>query len=255
MTPSMPSSRPVRRAAATTALAAASVLALSGPAFAHVTVDPSEAPGGGYATLNFKVPNERDDASTTKLEITLPTDHPLATAMPEPVPGWDVKVESGKLEKPLEVHGEKIDEAPVKITWSGGTIEPGTFQRFPVSVGRLTEDADQLVFKAVQTYDNKEVVRWIEVAEDGGEEPDFPAPVLSLGEGGDDHHGHGDDDGKADGNDTDKASDDDTEKTAAGSHSGGGTDTTARVLGGLGLAAGVGGIAYGVLAGRRRNPA
>ncbi|WP_461030788.1 YcnI family copper-binding membrane protein, partial [Streptomyces sparsus] len=243
------SSSAPRRVAAAAAPAAASVLALSGPAFADGSVDPAEAAAGGYATINFKVPNERDNASTTKLEVTLPTDHPLSSVMPEPVPGWDVKVEKGKLDEPLEVHGEKIDEAPSKITWSGGEITPGTFQRFPVSVGRLPEDADRLVFKAVQTYDNKEVVRWIEVPEEGGDEPDHPAPVLALGEADDDHaHGGGTDDA---GDDTSGAGSDDTEKTAAGTDAGGTTDTTARVLGGLGLAAGIGGIAYGVLAGRR----
>ena len=65
------------------------VLVLSGPAFAHVSVQPQgEAAKGGYATINFKVPNERDNASTTKLEVNFPTDHPLASVMPQPVPGW-----------------------------------------------------------------------------------------------------------------------------------------------------------------------
>jgi hypothetical protein len=36
------------------------------------------------------------------------------------------------------------------------------------------------VFKAVQTYDSGEVVRWIEEAAEGAEEPEHPAPVLNL---------------------------------------------------------------------------
>lgn len=235
-----------RRLVAVGGLTAAAVLALGGPALAHVSVDPAEAPGGGYTTINFKVPNERDNASTTKLEITLPTEHPMASVMPEPVAGWDVDVETGKLDKPIESHGNKIEEAPVKITWSGGEIEPGTFQRFPVSVGKLPDDADELVFKALQTYDNDEVVRWIEIPK-GEDEPEFPAPVLALTapEGG-----HGGETGAGD-----AAKADDAEPAASAQDSGGAsaTDTTARVLGGLGIAVGVGGVAYGVLAGRRRE--
>ncbi|MBB1253398.1 YcnI family copper-binding membrane protein [Streptomyces alkaliterrae] len=238
----------MHRAATTLGVSAFAVLAAAGPALAHVTVDPAQAPAGGYATINFKVPNERDNAATTRLEVTLPTDHPLTSAMPEPVPGWEVKVDKGRLDKPLESHGRKIDEVPVKITWSGGSIDPGTFQRFPVSVGRLPEDADRLVFKAVQTYDNKEVVRWIEVPR-GDAEPDNPAPVLDLGEPAGDHHGGGSrsDDSPAARDAKDTAAAD----TAAADVTG--TDTTARLLAGAGLAAGVGGIAFGLLAGRRRT--
>lgn len=228
-----------RHLAALGGLSAVAVLALGTPAFAHVSVDPGEVPGGGYTTLNFKVPNERDNASTSKLEITLPVDHPMASVMPEPVPGWEVEVETGKLDEPIESHGAKIDEAPTKITWSGGKIEPGTFQRFPVSVGQLPDDADQLVFKAVQTYDNKEVVRWIEVPEEGNE-PEFPAPVLALGAA--ENSGHGASDAS-----------ERSETTASAGDSASATDTTARVLAGVGIALGVAGVAYGVLAGRRRN--
>lgn len=173
--------RLARRLPVVGGLAAGSVLLLAVPAFAHVSVQPGQAEQGGYATINFKVPNERDNASTVKLEVTLPADHPLASAMPQPVPGWKIDVTKSKLDKPLETHGKKLTEAVSKITWTadGGKIAPGQFQQFPVSVGQLPK-TDQLVFKALQTYDNDEVVRWIEPAKEGAPEPDNPAPVLKL---------------------------------------------------------------------------
>ncbi|GAA2466710.1 YcnI family protein [Streptomyces macrosporus] len=247
-----------RRLAATGAVAAACVVALAGPAAAHVSVNPDEAEQGGYATIDVKVPNERDNASTVKVELTFPADHPLASVMPQPVPGWDVKVTRTKLDKPLEVHGRQLDEVPSKITWTetDGGIEPGTFQQFPVSVGQLPEDVDRLVLKAVQTYDNKEVVRWIEEPTDDGEEPEHPAPVLRLvpAEDGDGHGGDdaAENDAAEDGADAETAADaDDTTENAA--ESGDASDTTARVLAVIGIVAGVGGIAFGVLAGRRRT--
>ncbi|AKN69062.1 membrane protein [Streptomyces sp. PBH53] len=237
----------VSRIAAAAAVAGTAVLALSAPAFAHVTVQPEgTAAKGGYAVVDFKVPNERDDASTTKLEVTLPAGHPIASVMPQPVPGWKAEVTKSKLDKPLTMHGEKIDEAVTKVTWTadGKGIEPGYFQKFPLSLGALPENTDELVFKAIQTYSNKEVVRWIEVPQEGQDEPENPAPVLELSAATDDHHGSG----------TAEKAAGKTEKTAA-ADSGDGSDTTARVLGVVGIVIGIAGVAYGVLAGRRRTTA
>ncbi|MGF1343795.1 YcnI family protein [Streptomyces flavovirens] len=232
-------------------VAASTVLLLAGPAAAHVSVQPQgEAAKGGYATVNFKVPNERDDASTVKLEVNFPTDHPLASVSPQPVPGWKIEVTKSELAKPLDVHGKKIDKAVSKVTWTaeGKGIEAGFFQQFPLSVGQLPEDADQLVFKALQTYSNKEVVRWIEEPTEGGEEPDSPAPVLQLTAVSTDAHGASADDksGEADHAKETTASSDDTASSSD-------SDNTARVLGVVGIVIGIAGVAFGVLAGRRRS--
>ncbi|MFB7218212.1 YcnI family protein [Streptomyces sp. NPDC056227] len=236
-------------------VAASTVLILAGTASAHVSVQPQgEAAKGGYATINFKVPNERDNASTTKLEVNFPTDHPLASVMPQPVPGWKIDVTRSKLAKPLDMHGQKINEAVSKVTWTAeGSkndlgIRPGEFQQFPLSVGQLPEDADQLVFKAIQTYDNKDVVRWIEEQKDGAEEPESPAPVLKLTAATTDEHGSTADD-KSGAATAAEAKDKNTEAASASSSS----DTTARVLGVVGIVIGIAGVAFGVLAGRRRT--
>ncbi|WP_424922064.1 YcnI family protein [Streptomyces sp. wa53] len=239
----------VSRIALVGGVAASTVLLLAGTASAHVSVQPQgEAAKGGYATVNFKVPNERDDASTVKLEVSFPTDHPLASVSPQPVAGWKIDVTRSKLAKPLEVHGKKIDEAVSKVTWTADDkgIEPGFFQQFPLSVGQLPEDTDQMVFKALQTYSNKEVVRWIEEPTEGGEEPESPAPVLALSAPAADAHGATADD---------RSGDAAEEKTTASSDdtSSSNSDSTARVLGIVGIVVGVAGVAFGVLAGRRRN--
>ncbi|MFC9589178.1 YcnI family protein [Streptomyces sp. NPDC056944] len=242
------------RAALAGGIALSSVVLLSGTAFAHVSVQPQgEAAKGGYATVNIKVPNERDNASTVKLEVNFPLDHPLASVMPQPIPGWKAEVTKSKLSKPLELHGKKINEAVSKVTWTadGSKIGPGQFQQFPLSLGQLPEDADELVLKAIQTYDNKEVVRWIEEQKDGAEEPENPAPVLKLSAASADHHGGAAPSASA--ATDEKAGHDDKagahEETAAASS----TDTTARVLGVVGILVGVAGVAFGVLAGRRRS--
>ncbi|MGK5637813.1 YcnI family copper-binding membrane protein [Streptomyces sp. URMC 126] len=230
------------RLAAVGTAAAAGVLLLAGPASAHVSVQPGTAQKGGYSTISIKVPNEKDNASTVKVELALDPKHPLVSVMPQAVPGWDVKVEKTKLDKPVTMHGKSIDEAVSKVVWTGGKIEPGNFQQFPLSVGKLPTDADELVFKALQTYSDDDVVRWIDPSKPGGEEPEHPAPVLKLV-----------DKPEADGKNGKEAP-----ATAAASDNdddGGSTDTTARVLGVVGIVVGVAGAAFGVLAGRRRTAA
>ncbi|MBB4982486.1 MULTISPECIES: YcnI family copper-binding membrane protein [Streptomyces] len=238
-------------------IALSSVVLLSGTAFAHVSVQPQgEAAKGGYATVNLKVPNERDNASTVKVEVNFPLDHPLASVMPQPVPGWKAVVTKSKLDKPLEMHGKKINEAVSKVTWTadGSKIGPGEFQQFPLSLGQLPEDTDELVLKAIQTYDNKEVVRWIEEQKEGAEEPENPAPVLKLSAASADEDHHGGAAPSASAGADEKAGHDaktaDHEETAAASSS---SDTTARVLGVVGILVGIAGVAFGLLAGRRRS--
>ncbi|GLY02597.1 MULTISPECIES: YcnI family protein [Actinoplanes] len=172
----------MKRAAAVSAVAAAFVLGVAGPAAAHVTVNPDSATQGGYAKVTFRVPNESDSASTTKLEINLPTDSPVGSVSLKPLQGWTAVAEKTKLATPVEVHGSPITEAVTKITWTaaaGSEVKPGFFQEFDVSLGPLPT-ADQMVFKALQTYSDGTIVRWIDEPNADGTEPESPAPVLKL---------------------------------------------------------------------------
>ena len=155
------------------------IVLVAGPAYAHVTVDPSQANQGGDATFTFTVPNERDNASTIQVEVDLPAANPIGSVSVQPVPGWTVAVEKATLAKPVTTDDGQVTEAVSKITWSGGTIKPGEFQQFPVSMGPLP-DTKELVFKALQTYSDGTVVRWIETTPAGGGEPDHSAPVVTL---------------------------------------------------------------------------
>lgn len=172
--------RLVRRIAAIGAVCAVALLTLAGVAWAHVTVNPHTAQQGSYTKVSFRVPDERDDAATTQLEVDLPIDHPIASVQTRAVPGWTSTVQKTTLAKPITTDDGQVTEAVSKITWTGSKIPPGSFEEFDVSMGPLPTDTDELVFKALQTYDNGEVVRWIDTAPKGAPEPDHPAPVLAL---------------------------------------------------------------------------
>ncbi|MFE4513264.1 YcnI family protein [Kitasatospora sp. NPDC056783] len=240
-------SLPTRRIAAVALTAAASVVALAGPAFAHVTVNPGAAAQGGYTAVDFRVPNESDTASTVKLEVNLPLDHPLASVRTLPLPGWTAAVEKAKLDKPIKVHGNDVTEAVSKITWTadaGAKIAPGQFQEFRVSLGPLPTDTDNLVFKTLQTYDNGDISRWIDETKDGQPEPAKPAPVLKLTKAAE---------GDGHGVTASPAATAGSSDHAAASGDAGSSDSTARTLGVVGIVVGVIGTAVGVLGLRRKS--
>lgn len=177
-----------RRTTRALAVAGLAMLVAAPMAAAHVTVNPGEAPKGGFAMLAFRVPNERDAAGTTSLEVNLPEDHPIASVRIKPKPGWTYQVERRQLAEPLESHGREITEVVSRITWTGGVIRPGEVDAFEVSMGALPEDADVLYFPTLQTYEGGEVVRWIDEPV-GDEEPERPAPALTLVDAEGEHGG------------------------------------------------------------------
>lgn len=237
----MRSSRPrTVRFVAAAAAGALGALALAGPAAAHVTVNPSSAPAGGYVEVSFRVPTESDTASTTKVQVFFPTDHPIASVALKPVPGWTGTAQTTKLAKPIQSDDGQVTAAVSSITWQGGRLAPGQFQDFDVSMGPLPTDTRSLTFKALQTYSDGSVVRWIDVAAAGEPEPDHPAPVLRLTSGG------------AAGTANTTGVTASATPAAAPTSTGGGTDTTARVLGGVGIAVGAVGLLSALVAFRRR---
>ena len=134
-------------------VAVLALLVTATPATAHVGVLPATAPAGEVVQLTFRVPNERTATATVRLQLQLPVD--FEQVEPGAVAGWQHRVEGDV------------------VTWEGGRIEPGARGEFPLRVGPLPAGAP-LVFPAVQTYDDGEVVRWID--DDG----DHPAAVLQV---------------------------------------------------------------------------
>ena len=155
---------------------------------AHVTLQPKEAAAGEFTRLDVRVPNEEDDAGTTKVQVQMPPG--FAFVSTEPVPGWKAEIKKEKLTKPIDAgHGEKITEQVSQVTWTGdgktGIVKPGEFQDFGLSVGVPDKKpGTKLTFKALQTYEGGQVVRWI-----GPPEADKPAAQVTLTAAEDEHGG------------------------------------------------------------------
>jgi uncharacterized protein YcnI len=160
------------------AAALAVPFALAPVAAAHVTLQPEQAPAGGFTRLDVRVPTERDNASTTKVEMRMPPG--FLSVSYEPEPGWDVELTMRELNEPVEQFGERVTEEVGRITFTAqgeaNAIGPGEFRDFGLSVavpeGR---PGSMLSFPALQTYSNGEVVRWI-----GPPDSEEPAPQVEL---------------------------------------------------------------------------
>lgn len=160
------------------------------PAAAHISISPTSAPRGGTAALTFKVPNEKSNASTNKVEITFPPEAAFTTVKVSGDTTWTYTVE--------KTPAQGTTPASVsKITFSAGpndAIAPDQFREFKISVGPLPTNMDKLYFPSLQTYSDGDVVRWIETTAGHDPTSGSPSPVLTLtgsGASGSGTHGVG----------------------------------------------------------------
>ena len=107
------------------------------------------------------VPGE-SDAETTKVELKMPSNLlPFSYADP---PGWKRKL--------VMASNGAVD----RVVWTGRIPHDG-FVEFSFLAG-TPEKPGELQFKALQTYSDGKIVRWI-----GDPESEQPAPVVKVEEG------------------------------------------------------------------------
>lgn len=154
-----------RRSAGVVAAAIAATLVLATPASAHVEVASEGARAlAENVTLTFDAATESDAAGITKLEVFLP----------KGITPADVTYGKGPA-------GWKLAPTEKGFTVSGPAAAVGEDVTYSVVVRQLP-DAESLVFKTLQTYDDGRVDRWIELEESSGGGHGHSAPVLELQE-------------------------------------------------------------------------
>lgn len=220
-------------------LAGGAILALAAvplAASAHVTVTPSGTAAGGYTVLTFAFSHGCEGSPTTALTFDIPES--IESVSPTLNPNYTIeKVEDG----------DRI----AQVVYTAITpVADGYRDTIELSL-QLPEDAagETLAFPVLQTCEVGET-NWNQVAEEGEEEPESPAPSIVVTEATGGEHG----DGAA----TDTAASDEhgdyeettAEQTAAAAAS---SDTVARVLGIGGLIVGVIGIVLALAARRPRG--
>ena len=147
-------------------------LAPATAALAHIDPEPAAVEAGAEATVSFTVEHGCDGSPTTKVEIQVP-DGAMGIS----------GVDGGGFTSSVE--GQVV-------TFEGGPLDAETPQAFEVTF-TAPEEAGEVPVKIIQTCEEGSI-DWIEVAAEGGEEPEHPAPILTItagaptGEEGGDHH-------------------------------------------------------------------
>jgi uncharacterized protein YcnI len=149
----------LRRLAALTFVAWAALVA---PALGHAVVSPPVVEPSALQVFTLSVPTEREDRTTTSIELTVPKGFAIDSFAP--VRGWKRRVTST---------GSGEGAVVNKVTWTGGSVpteEDAVFQ-FNASASA----AQTYTFKVRQTYDDGAVVDWA-----GAESSDTPAPRVEA---------------------------------------------------------------------------
>ncbi|MER7480217.1 DUF1775 domain-containing protein [Streptomyces sp. NPDC126510] len=157
--------RTARRLTTVSAVLVAGVVA-AGPAYAHTEVEAKGARAlAQNVTLDFHAASESSSAGITKLEVVLP----------KGIIPADITYDQGP-------KGWKFGTTSRGYTVSGPELAVGEDAEFSVTVRQLPE-AEELVFKTLQTYSDGHVDRWIDVDDSGddGHGHGNPAPTLELG--------------------------------------------------------------------------
>ena len=149
----------MRRASAYAAVLVAT-LALAPSAFAHAELFPNQIPSGDGYLLSLTVPNEKEGASTTQIQVTMPADFELEHVAP--TPGWTSTVSGQKM-----VNGEM--QGGNSITWKGKLS--GTELAVLPFTG-VPKKAQAYAFTVRQTYSD---VVW-----SGDESSDTPAAHVTA---------------------------------------------------------------------------
>ena len=160
----------VRASALAAALTSIAGLAFASSAWAHAQISPPEAKSGALQLFTLAVPTEKENAATTKVELTPPSGFGIDSFVP--AVGWKRQVQES---------GSGESAVVQKVTWTGGSVpteEDSVFQ-FLAS----PDSSKTYTFKVRQTYSDGSVVDWT-----GPESSDTPAPrveaVSSLGGSG-----------------------------------------------------------------------
>jgi uncharacterized protein YcnI len=150
--------------------AAAGALVLAGGAMAHAEISPPVTVSKHLQLFTLAVPTEKEDVTTTGIELTVPDGFGIDSFVP--TPGWT---------RTVQATGSGEEAVVQKVVWTGGstpTEEDSVFQ-FLAS----PDSSESYSLPVRQTYSDGSVVDW-----SGSESSDTPVPVVeaksSLGGGG-----------------------------------------------------------------------
>jgi uncharacterized protein YcnI len=191
---------------------------------AHIVATPSQGAAGSFFQASFRVGHGCEESPTVAVRIQIPAG--VSGVRAQAKPGWETELVTGTLPEPIESEGQTITEGVTEVIWRGGPLSNDNYDDFGLTMRLPNTPGETLHFRTIQDCEEGELA-WIEIAAEGEEEPEHPAPAIAItdaaGDGHDSEEEAGDDD------------DDDNVPTVL--------SIVALVVGALGLVAGGGAFA------------
>lgn len=239
-----PMTRTRTRLAAAAGTAAAAIVLGTGVASAHIGTSADEVAAGSTIALGLTVGHGCGESPTREVAIQIPEG--INNAQPFAHPGWSVASEIETLATPVtSAHGEEITDRVSVITYTadaGNELPNEVRDTFTVNFTAPDTPGETLYFKMIQSC-TEGSNDWIEEYDGTGEEPEHPAPSITVTEStGEGEHGegeHGEEAGHDEGaTDVTEVAADVTSSTSEGDGNGSGLAVVGIVIGALGLATG-----------------
>jgi uncharacterized protein YcnI len=151
-------------------VAGLTALTFTASAFAHAEMSPKVAAANELQLFTLAVPTEKENATTTAIELTPPKGFAIDSFVP--ARGW---------KRTVHETGSGEEAQITRVTWTGGSVPTDEDASF--SFLASTSGSGDYTFQVKQTYSDGSVVEW-----SGPESSDTPAPtveaVSSFGGGG-----------------------------------------------------------------------
>ncbi len=144
------------------AAVAALALTFADAAFAHAIMSPPVAKSKVLQQFTLSVPTEEEGATTTTIELTVPSGFAIDSFEAEP--GW---------KRTEQATGSGEEKVIQQVTWSGGKVPTDEDSVFRFN-GSMNSNKTY-TFKVRQTYSNGKIVDW-----SGPESSDTPAPTIEA---------------------------------------------------------------------------
>jgi uncharacterized protein YcnI len=151
------------RLALTATVVAALTLLTPAAASAHARVSPAVSVKGELQLYSLAVPTEKENATTSKIVMTVPSGFGIDSFAPPP-PGWTQQVHQT---------GSGQNAVVTQVTWTGGKTPTGQDSLFQFLAQPAS--AKTYTFLVQQTYSDGSIVNW-----SGSESSDAPAPTIAV---------------------------------------------------------------------------
>jgi uncharacterized protein YcnI len=152
----------MKRRLVTGVLATATALVFTNAAWAHAEMSPSIVVAKHAQEYGLLVPTEKEDATTTSVELTVPAGFAIDSFVPSS--GW---------KRTEQTNGSGEEAIVQKVTWTGGKVPTGEAAAFHFLA--TANDSKTYEFQVRQTYSDGSIVDW-----NGPESSDTPAPAIEA---------------------------------------------------------------------------